>query len=151
MAKKVSRFEKYTMFTKTKPWGYDPEEVEAEVNRLLELLTNLNNKIDQLKQVCNSKDVTIERLEEELKEMHFQMSSLELPDAEEAVEHFVLDEFKNYNTNEDYGKIDPPKVPDPEPSKGINIIQDKPKIQINKNKTIQNNDDGEDDNLNILF
>lgn len=92
----------FTMFHKSRPWGYHPEEVEAKIIEYENALKDLNNKYMEQKQISLSLEQRVIQLQNELKDMHFQMSSLELPEPEAAVEHFVLDEFKHYNHTEEF-------------------------------------------------
>lgn len=121
------RPENYTQFTKSQPWGYHPIEVEEKIEEYLNVIQKLNDKIAEEKQINMSLKQNIEKLQKELREMHLQMSNLELPDATEAVEHFVLDEFKNYNNN-------------------VNQMEQRPGTN---NK--YNNDDLEEDDSNEIF
>lgn len=93
------RPEDYTQFRKSKPWGYYPPAVEEKIKQYEDTIRNLTDKCLEEQQARMSLEERIEKLQDELRDMHLQMSSLELPDASEAVEHFVLDDFKNYNRN----------------------------------------------------
>lgn len=128
-----NKFEKFTMFPKSKPWGYHPEAVEKKINEYEVALGMVNNKLAEQVQVNTSLLAKIEKLENELREMHFQMSSLELPEVEEAVGHMVLDEFRHFNH-------DDPDEPTPKPSHA-GIFKKKQNVQ-------QNND--QSDGLNIV-
>ena len=90
----------HTQFRLCKPWGYYPPEVESKINEYEHTIKTLSEKYLEQKQVNLNLKQKIERLQGELKDMHFQMSSLELPEPVEAVEHFVLDDFRSYNSKE---------------------------------------------------
>ena len=86
----------YTMFRLSKPWGYYPPAVEEKIKQYEEALRNMNDKNQELTQVILSQQQNIEKLQEELREMHLEMSNLELPEIDDMIEHCVLDDFKNY-------------------------------------------------------
>lgn len=97
----------YTQFRKSKPWGYYPPAVEEKVKQYESTIEALTEKLIHKNHLVSNLKQNIEQLQDELREMHLQMSSLELPEASEAVEHFVLDDFKNYNS----GKFDDVEEP----------------------------------------
>lgn len=107
---RVKKFEKYMMFPKTKPWGYHPEAVESKIREYEEALRNVNDKYQEQCNVIATMKSQITRLQEEIKDMHFQMASLELPEAEEAVEDMVLNQFKNYNSTEEDDYEEEPNI-----------------------------------------
>lgn len=88
----------FTMFKASKPWGYYPVDVEATIAKYEKTIKELADKNIDIKQKNLGLEQKVERLQEELKQMHFQMSSLELPETEEVIENYVLDGFKNYNS-----------------------------------------------------
>lgn len=94
------RDNEYTMFKKSKPWGYYPPDVEKKIDQYEAALSQVNQKYLEQVQINNLKNQKISALEGELRDMHIQMSSLELPEPDEMVEHYVLDNFKNYNSAE---------------------------------------------------
>ena len=123
--------ENYTMFTKSSPWGYHPQQVENQIKEYEKVTNTLYEKYTLLRQTNYKMAAKIEQLQNELRDMHLQMSSLELPEASEAVEHFVLDDFKKYNSNNNNDDIPSP-----------NIIQnDGVKSRNVKNEYNSNNDD----------
>lgn len=88
----------FTMFNKSRPWGYKPDEVEDLINELKNTIRLLNDKVIEQKQLVLSQQQKIERLQEELRKMHIEMSSLELPETSQAVEDMVLQNFAAYNS-----------------------------------------------------
>jgi len=90
----------YTMFKISKPWGYYPPEVEARIQEYESALMKTNAAIASLQQSVNQKDEQIKQLQGELRKMHIEMSSLELPEADDLVERSVLEDFKGYNVPE---------------------------------------------------
>lgn len=114
------RPEDYTQFPKSKPWGYHPEKVEEVIAEYEKTIQELNNQILEKNQLNVNLSTKIEQLESELREMHLQMTHMELPDASEAVQHFVLDDFKKYNSKDYNDEYNFKKVED---------------IQINDNQT----------------
>jgi len=90
----------FSMFQKVKPWGYHPVQVENKINQYENALSELNNRHNDDLQIIAQKDQRIEKLERELKNLHLQLSSLELPDVEEPIEKMVIDEFKEFKAKE---------------------------------------------------
>lgn len=93
------RPEDFTQFRKSSPWGYLPSDVEKKIDEYDKTVNSLIEENQNKKRIILELQSRISRLEEELREMHLQMSSLELPSAEAAIEHTVLSEFKNYNSH----------------------------------------------------
>lgn len=89
--------ESYTQFRPSKPWGYYPPEVEEKIEQYENMISAVNAKFEEKQLRCLKLEQTICMLQEELREMHLQLSSLELPDSTEIVESVVLNDFKNYN------------------------------------------------------
>jgi TolA-binding protein len=83
-------------FQKSKPWGYFPEEVDKRILQYEEMLRRMNDKLAERNHVEIILKKENERLKEELRKMHLQMSSLELPETDDVVAQAVLTEFKNY-------------------------------------------------------
>lgn len=127
------RPEDFTQFKLSKPWGYYPPAVEEKIKQYETIIRELSDKFLEEKQKNMSLIQKIEQLQDELREMHLQMSSLELPEAVEAIEHFVLDDFKNYNSS----KFDSVQEP--------NIVENK----YNENE-IKNQDDDNGDSPFII-
>lgn len=92
---------KYIMFKCSKPFGYYPPDVEQRIREYEHVLDEMNKRLSDLTRACSAKDQRIEKLQDELRAMHLQMASLELPEADEAIEHYILEDFKNYNSNND--------------------------------------------------
>lgn len=87
----------YTMFAKSKPWGYKPDDVEAAIREHRNTIGLLNDKVIEQKQIIINQQDKIKKLQEELRRMHLEMSSLELPAVDQAVEDMVLGNFAKYN------------------------------------------------------
>ena len=125
----------YTMFRCSQPWGYYPPEVEERISKYEVALKAVNDKYCEQRRLCMEYKARIEQLQDELRRMHLEMSSLELPETDEAISHFVLDDFKNYNnpSSNDYPdpdiniateedkNIDNSFISNPNPSKKIKI------------------------------
>jgi len=94
------RPENYTMFPKSQPWGYEPEAVEKKIGQYENALSELNNRHNDDLQIIAQQEQRIDKLEHELKNLHFQLSSLELPDVEEPIEKMVIDEFKEFKAKD---------------------------------------------------
>ena len=128
----------HTMFTRSRPWGYEPVEVEEKMREFEVSLNGLINQCMELKKIINDKDATIKNLKNELRDMHVQMSSLELPDADEIVQKHVLDEFKDYNNpaHSDY-----PTPPPMENKDGEQKAKKQRKLKIKENKEKKSDDE----------
>lgn len=137
----------YTMFPKSKPWGYHPVYVEERIKEYETALMQVNNKNIELSQVISRLEETIKRLQDELRDMHLQMANLELPDIDEVVQQSVLNDFKNYNN------VEAKEFPDPPMSIVEHDIEnDEKQILKDKNEKvleILNCEDKADDEINI--
>lgn len=94
----------FTQFPKSTPWGYYPLAVEEKINQYETIIKELNDRLLEKRQDVLLLNQKIETLQNELREMHLQMASMELPDTTEVIENQVLNEFKNYNTKEELPK-----------------------------------------------
>lgn len=103
---------KYDMFPLSEPWGYYPEAVHKTILQYENTLKGINRGVEaerqknarqlaSLSRKIEEKDKEILGLKEELREMHIQMSNLELPEADFITESVVLDNFRKYNRVED--------------------------------------------------
>lgn len=127
----------YHMFRKSQPFGYYPPDVESKIHEYEVALKEINDKYVQEVQNNNILKDKISRLQDELREMHIQMSSLELPDTDEITQGYVLNTFKQYN-----------EVPQ-QPSRKINLhSKNEEKVE---EKEDQNDDDDGDDDLPFLI
>lgn len=111
--------EEFTMFKLSKPWGYYPPEVEDKIRQYERALKDINEKYQEERRTVNALTKRMESLQEELRDMHMQMSSLELPPVEEAIEHYVLEDFSQYNSPEPKKK----DVSEPIDGGGFTIIK----------------------------
>lgn len=98
----------YNLFPISQPWGYYPDAVHEKILSYENALNKLNTSIEterrtfsvtkaNLEKEIQDKDDMIKSLQAELRQMHMQMSNLELPEADFGVSYAVLDQFKNYN------------------------------------------------------
>lgn len=85
-----NRGKEYTRFQISKPWGYNPDEVEEAVDLY-------EKTIIQLKQVIEAKDNDISQLKndfekarKEIRNLQLEMSCIELPSESSMAEAFVL-------------------------------------------------------------
>lgn len=101
--------EDYTQFRKSEPWGYYPPEVEERIRQYEETINALNEKYMESIHVCSNLKQDVNHLQEQLRDLHLQISFVELPEPSEAVEHFVLDDFKSYNSGR-FDDIEPPAI-----------------------------------------
>lgn len=83
-------------FKRSKPWGYLPTEVDKAMDQYENTIAQLNNKLMDVMQALAQYKDRCKSLEDELRAMHIEMSSLELPDTEEVVESVVLNDFRAY-------------------------------------------------------
>ena len=145
------RPEDYTMFTKSKPWGYHPILVEQQIAEYDKAINAITEKYLNARNTCLKLGERIEQLENELRDMHIQMSSLELPETSEVVEHYVLDDFKNYNsTNADDSIPSPSIVSNGKKKPGIKKKTTNNSNNINGMKSKTNKVNNNNKNLNII-
>ena len=97
MARKKLNSKDYNNFPKSKPFGYYPPAVDEAI---VKYEASLSKAIARIRELENEKIQVVQEnqhLQSELKSMHLQMASLELPEVSDAVTSFVLDEFKQSN------------------------------------------------------
>lgn len=95
----MARTEEFTKFRISKPYGYNPPDVEAAILQYEETVGRLNAALVEVKQANIRFQERIRKLEDELRAMHLEMSCMELPDTEEAIQSVVLNDFKNYHND----------------------------------------------------
>lgn len=83
-------------FKLSKPWGYYPPDVDKTIDQYEATLGKLNQTLAEQVQLSMRLKERIKTLEDELRAMHIEMSSIELPDADELAESVVLQDFRNY-------------------------------------------------------
>ena len=87
----------YTKFKLSQPWGYFPPDVDKTIDEYEKIIGQLNQKLAEQMQRNTRLQDRIKSLEGELRAMHIEMSSIELPDSEETAETVVLQEFKDFH------------------------------------------------------
>lgn len=140
----------YTMFQISKPWGYYPPDVEKMIKQYEETIEKLNNKLAQkIHQLANANQRN-EKLEEELRALHLELSSLELPDTDEVVEGLVLNDFKNY-PNDLESSLQPFRNSDnsSNDSKNETFVFDQEEIDDSMIKQVYNEDEEEISSLKL--
>lgn len=89
----------YNKFKLSKPWGYFPPDVDRAIDEYESALGKLNARMSESMMENQRLKGIITRLEDELRALHVEMSSIELPDTEEIQETVVLQEFRQYPNN----------------------------------------------------
>lgn len=134
----------FTMFRLSKPYGYHPPAVEERIKQYETALREMNDKYQEARHIMTSQQQKIERLQEELREMHLEMSNLELPEVEACIEHYVLDDFKNYNAiNNDTSIPEPPKPLTNEANSSKKLQLDLNQYKTGLNTIEEDSDDSE--------
>lgn len=106
------RMDDFTMFKKSKPFGYFPPDVEEKILEYEKTISQLTDKIHDVNVEKGELQQAISSLQNELRAMHIQMSHTELPDASDAVTHMVFDRFRKFNASDDPNveTLEPPRV-----------------------------------------
>ena len=84
-------------FKLSKPYGYYPPDVDKTIDQYEATLGKLNQTLAEQVQLSIRLKERIKTLEDELRAMHIEMSSIELQDADELAESVVLQDFRNGN------------------------------------------------------
>lgn len=96
MGRRTSK--EFTMFPLSKPFGYHPVIVEEKIKDYENTIKQLNDALVSKNQTINSLETRLEHALSELRNLHLEMSNLELPDTTEMLEHQILDDFSRYNS-----------------------------------------------------
>lgn len=81
------------MFRISKPYGYHIEDVEQAINKYNDVISELKQTVIDYKNVIKRKDEENEKLKNELKNMHMQLTMLEVPGMSHAQENLLLNQF----------------------------------------------------------
>lgn len=94
----------YTMFSMSQPGYYFPE-VEEAINDYKKTISDLGELLIKKDSIINSQNDEINRLQNELGELHIQLNAIDVPDItdEEAIE--VLSDFKEEVTKVNSGNV----------------------------------------------
>lgn len=102
----------FNKFKKSKPWGYHPPDVDEAINEYEKTLSQLNSVIsskdNEIVKLRTDKDQLVKEFDEkeselndeiiylknELRDMHLQMASIELPDVSQDAGDAILKSFK---------------------------------------------------------
>lgn len=102
----------FNKFKKSKPWGYHPPDVDEAIDEYENALSQLNGVIsskdseivklrtekDQMEKEFDEKESSLNEeivyLKNELRDMHLQMASIELPDVSQDAGDAILKSFK---------------------------------------------------------
>ena len=102
----------FNKFKKSKPWGYHPPDVDKAIDEYEQALSQLNSVIsskdneivkirtekDQMEKEFDEKESSLNEeivyLKNELRDMHLQMASIELPDVSQDAGDAILKSFK---------------------------------------------------------
>lgn len=112
----------FTKFQLSKPYGYYPPAVDQTIDQYERTIGAMNSKLVEQQQLVTRLQDRISKLEDELRRMHIEMSSMELPDADEVVAGLIMQDFKQYNA-----PVQPPVTSYlPPPNEGMSIVGDSP-------------------------
>jgi uncharacterized coiled-coil protein SlyX len=107
----------FKTFQISKPWGYYPPDVDKTIREYESTISKLNAGIVAERQKSDGLKSRLKRAQDELKDMHLQMSSIEISDSDDAVQDDVLRSFKEYPRDME----EPVRSASSKPSKGYEI------------------------------
>ena len=88
-------------FPISKPWGYNPSDVDEAIAKYNSLLVKQKNIILKMKNENSSLKNEMHYMENELKNLQIQLSFTTIPEVSEIQEKYILDEFqKNIGSNQ---------------------------------------------------
>lgn len=83
----------WTTFSKSKPFGYYPPEVDEEFQKYDDALSTLNKAYDDKEEENYKLKEKLVKYENELKDLHLQLATIDLPPMDEDVSKVVLKTF----------------------------------------------------------
>lgn len=96
----------YTLFRKSKPFGYYPPEVEKTIEAYNRVIDRKNMEIETLKKEIedllgqkNQLNIDNEQLKSKVKELVFNLDMMEVPSMSSIQENYLLNELHDYGEN----------------------------------------------------
>ena len=98
-----------SIFRYSRPYGYNPEDVEIAIKEYESRLSKLEARVLELESDSKSKDKQISNLKGTIGELQLELSMIEMPDVSSIQENYVIEKFKEENAKKHNKDYDPDK------------------------------------------
>ena len=97
------------IFRYSRPYGYNPEDVEIAIKEYESRLSEKEAKILELESDSKAKDEQISNLKGTIGELQLELNMIEMPDVSSIQENYVIEKFKEENAKKHNKDYDPDK------------------------------------------
>ena len=97
------------IFRYSRPYGYNPEDVEIAIKEYESRLNEKEAKILELESDSKAKDEQISNLKGTIGQLQLELNMIEMPDVSDIQENYVLEKFKEENAKKHNKDYDPDK------------------------------------------
>lgn len=98
-----------SIFRYSRPYGYNPEDVEIAIKEYESRLNEKEAKILELESDSKAKDEQISNLKGTIGQLQLELNMIEMPDVSDIQENYVLEKFKEENAKKHNKDYDPDK------------------------------------------
>lgn len=98
-----------SIFRYSRPYGYNPEDVEIAIKEYESRLSEKEAKILELESDSKAKDEQISNLKGTIGELQLELNMIEMPDVSSIQENYVIEKFKEENAKKHNKDYDPDK------------------------------------------
>ena len=98
-----------SIFRYSRPYGYNPEDVEIVIKEYESRLSEKEAKILELESDSKAKDEQISNLKGTIGELQLELNMIEMPDVSSIQENYVIEKFKEENAKKHNKDYDPDK------------------------------------------
>lgn len=98
-----------SIFRYSRPYGYNPEDVEIAIKEYESRLNEKEAKILELESDSKAKDEQISNLKGTIGQLQLELNMIEMPDVSSIQENYVLEKFKEENAKKHNKDYDPDK------------------------------------------
>lgn len=98
-----------SIFRYSRPYGYNPEDVEIAIKEYESRLSEKEAKILELESDSKAKDEQISNLKGTIGQLQLELNMIEMPDVSDIQENYVLEKFKEENAKKHNKDYDPDK------------------------------------------
>ena len=98
-----------SIFRYSRPYGYNPEDVEIAIKEYESRLSEKEAKILELESDSKAKDEQISNLKGTIGELQLELNMIEMPDVSDIQENYVIEKFREENAKKHNKDYDPDK------------------------------------------
>lgn len=98
-----------SIFRYSRPYGYNPEDVEIAIKEYESRLNEKEAKILELESDSKAKDEQISNLKGTIGQLQLELNMIEMPDVSSIQENYVIEKFKEENAKKHNKDYDPDK------------------------------------------